>query len=151
MIIFRPRKSKFLYALLSDHRLPSRYFEARGKRSTIVTARQTRTAESRSALNRYAFLRKMPFIYHLRIYKLQKFALLASISSSQPFFLTTPLYIYSFLYIFVVTVKSHQNLQLDFRAMIIFRPRKNKFLPTLLTQLGILSRQYSKAGQLCNL
>ena len=39
-------KNKFLCGLLSPHSQPSRYYlEARGKRSTIVTARGTRKAE----------------------------------------------------------------------------------------------------------
>ena len=47
MIIFLRRKNKFVYSPLTLDISRSRYFEARGKRSTIVTARETRKAKRR--------------------------------------------------------------------------------------------------------
>ena len=48
MIIFRPRKNKFLPALSERRLLLSRYyFKARGKRSTIVPTRVTRKAKKK--------------------------------------------------------------------------------------------------------
>ena len=135
-------KNKFLCKLFNPPSQLSRYFEARGKRSTIVTARGTRKAEIRFSLILYANLRHF---YHFSIFKAYSFALLFKISQPHSIFLSTQLFKYSFISMFIVMSYFHRNLQENFRAMIIFRPQKNKFLPTLLSAHILRSRYYSKA------
>ena len=75
--------NKKICALLTTLILLSRYCEARGKRSTIVTARVTRKAKRRLTLTYYVFYRRL---YHLRIYDAYMFALDSAFLALNHFF-----------------------------------------------------------------
>ena len=115
---------------------PAPDFKARGKRSTIVTTQATRTAKRSSFLSSYYFDALI-------------FALFSRLSLSiDSFFRATPLCKHSFLLMVFGMSYFHRNLLDEFRAMIIFRPRKNKFLPSLLSAHSLWSRYYSSAKKL---